>query len=274
MELVISFLNTVLPVFYFIATYLYGMYFFREDTFAEKYMSPVLKTTVFIHFVEIVLRGWYYHHFPLASVAEAMSVLALAAVLIYLFLETRLNVKTTGYFILVFVFFLQLFSSAFISFTKNIPDILHSPLFSVHTSMAILSYSGFAISFLYSLMYLLLFHDIKSSRFGVIYSRLPSLEVLSGLNYSSAAVGFSFLTLAMFLGVIWSRNVFGSYFVDDPKIFLVYATWVIYGTELFGGKVLKWSNKKLAYLSLGGFIFIVLSVVAVNLFFTSFHEFR
>ncbi len=274
MEFVISFLNTILPVLYFVTTYLYGMYFFRDDPFAEKYMSPMLKITVSIHFVEIVLRGIYFSHYPLASIAEAFSVIALAAVSIYIYLEFRLKVKTTGYFILVFVFFMQLFSSAFISFTHDIPDILHNPLFSFHSSAAVLGYSGFAISFLYSLMYLLLFHDIKTRRFGVIYSRLPSLEVLSGLNYNSALIGFSCLSLAIVIGTFWSHKIFGSLVNLDPKILVAYATWVIYGLELFGGKIFQWSNKRLAYLSVSGFVFILFSMVAVNLFLTSFHEFK
>lgn len=274
MEFVISFLNTVLPILYFVSTYLYGMFFFRNDDLASKYMSTVLKITVSIHLLDIVLRSWYFSHFPLASVFEAVSVIALAAALIYLYLEFRLKVRTTGYFILVLIFFMQLFSSAFINFTHHIPEILHSPLFVFHTGAAILGYAGFAISFIYSLMYLLLFHDIKSSKFSVIYNRLPSLEVLAGLNYNSAAIGFSFLSVAIIFGSVWSNKVFGEFFSRDPKILVAYLTWVIYGLELLGGNILRWSRRRLAFLSLTGFTIIIFSIVAVNLFLSSFHAFK
>ncbi len=274
MEFLISFLNTALPILYFITTYLYGMYFFREDEFAGKLMQPFLRVTILLHLIEIVLRGVYYHHFPLASIYEALSVLALAAALIYLYLETRLRVRTTGYFILVLIFFLQLFSSAFINFTRDIPHILNSPLFAMHTSVAVLGYSGLAISSIYGLMYLLLFHDIKSSRFGVIYNRLPSLEVLSELNYKAAALGFFFLTLAIFMGSIWAFKVFGKVFSFDPKILVAYITWFIYGLQLFGGRFLHWSGRRLAILSVIGFAIILFSMVAVNLALTSFHDFK
>ncbi len=274
MEFVISFLNMVLPILYVGVTYLYGKYLFRKDSFAEKYMSKALKITVFIHFLEVVLRSWYYDHFPLASIFEAFSVLALAAALVYVYLEIKLKVKTTGYFILVFVFILQFISSAFIQYTRDIPEILHNPLFAFHTSTAVLGYSGFAISFLYSLMYLLLFYEIKGSKFGVLYDRLPSLEILSGLNYNSAIVGFVFLTIAILFGGFWSAHVFGKFVPADPKIVIAYLTWIIYGLELFGGRFLQWSNKRLAYLSLSGFAIILFSMLAVNLFLTSFHDFQ
>lgn len=274
MKFLISFLNTLLPLLYFIATYLYGMYLFREDKVAGRYMTPFLMGTAGLHLLEIVLRTIYYRHFPLASVFEALSVLTLAAVFIYLFLEHRLKVKTTGYFILVFVFFLQLISSAFISFTRQIPEILHSPLFIFHTSAAILGYTGFALSFVYSVMYLLLFHDIKSRRFGIIYSRLPSLEMLSNLNYTSAVIGFSFLTLAIALGSVWSHALFGKYVSADPKILIAYLTWLVYGLEIVGGRYLKWSGKRLAEISIAGLTVVIFSMVTVNLIFTSFHQFR
>jgi len=274
MEFILNFINTILPMFYFVCTYLYGFYFFKEDVFAAKYMSKILQITVVVHLFEVAGRWWYFDHFPLASIFEAFSVLSLAAVIIYFFLEFRLKVKTTGFFILLIVFVLQLFSSAFINFTRDIPIILRSPLFAFHTSAAILGYTGFTISFLYGLLYLLLFYDIKSSRFSVIYNRLPSLEVLSTLSFNSAVLGFIFLTVAICIGFIWSHLLFNKVLALDPKILVAYLTWIIYGLEILGGKFLQWSSKKLAYLSLGGFVIIVFSMVIVNLFFTSFHEFK
>ncbi|MBN2364520.1 MAG: hypothetical protein EH225_00025 [Calditrichaeota bacterium] len=274
MVFIINFLNTLLPILYFTCTYLYGAYFFRNDDFAEKYMSRILQFTVAIHFLDVILRWYHFDHFPLASIFEALTVIGLAAILVYLYLEFRIKVKTTGFFILVFIFILQLISSAFIDFTESLPEILKNRLFVFHTSAAILGYSGFAISFLYSLMYLLLFHNIKKSRFGVIYSRLPSLEVLSSLNYYSATFGFFFLTAAIVLGGIWANKIWGQFLSTDPKIVVAYLTWFIYGLEIFSGRFLNWSSKKLAYLSMSGFAIILFSMVAVNLFLTSFHEFQ
>jgi ABC-type transport system involved in cytochrome c biogenesis permease subunit len=274
MEFIISFLNTLLPMLYVVTTFLYGFNFFRDEPFAEKSMGIILRITVFLHFIEVVLRWLCYDHFPLASIFEALSVLSLAAVLIYLYLEIRLKVQNTGFFILIFVLLMQLVSSAFISFTHDIPEILKSPLFALHTFAAILGYSGFTISFLYGLLYLLLFYHIKNSQFGVIYNRLPSLEVLSNLSFYSAVSGFVFLTIAIVVGFIWSYQLFQKILALDPKILVAYLTWFIYGLELFGGKFLHWSNKRLAYLSMSGFFIIVFSMIVVNLLFTSFHEFK
>lgn len=274
MQFLISFLNVLLPLLYFSTTYLYGVYFFRNDPVGQRYMQAALRFTVTVHFLEIILRGFYFDHFPMASIFEAASTIALAIALIYLYIEHRLKVKTTGYFILVFIFFLQLFSSAFITFVPNIPEILHSPFFIFHTSAAILGYSALMVSAIYGLMYLLLFHDIKRNRFGVVYSRLPSLETLNEMNIRAAILGFSSLTVAIILGFLWSYKIFHEFFHLDAKIVIAIVTWFIYGMEIFGKRFLGWAGKRLAYLSLSGFAVILFSLVAVNLFLTSFHEFK
>lgn len=98
MEYLINFLNTLLPILYFISTFLYAKSFYRQDEWAENSKGAALKITAVVHLVEILLRGIHYQHHPILSIYEAASFLALSIVLIYLYLEFRLPIKTTGYF--------------------------------------------------------------------------------------------------------------------------------------------------------------------------------
>ncbi|MFQ6617689.1 MAG: cytochrome c biogenesis protein CcsA, partial [Fidelibacterota bacterium] len=156
----INFLNTALPVLYLLAAAAYGLQFFRNHPLATKLASPILQGVVIVHLFEITARSFVYKHFPMASIYEAMSVIALAMAIVYIFIETRIKVKSTGFFILIFIFAFQFFSSLFISLSNQINPILKSPLLAVHSSSAILGYSAFAISAIYGLMYLLLFYNL------------------------------------------------------------------------------------------------------------------
>ena len=274
MEFVVSFLNMALPLLYFCATALYGIYFFRDERWAEKIMSNFLKFTVLVHFLDVLLRVFVYSHFPLASIFEAAMIISLAVGLVYIYIEYKINVKSTGFFVLIFIFILQFFSSAFIFHVYKIPEILHSIFFVFHTSSAILGYSAFAISALYSLMYLMLFHEIKAGHFGVIYRRMPSLSILSEMNNKAARIGLFFLTLAIILGSIWSSTIFKKFINLDPKIIVAYLTWVIYSVQVFGSMIKEWSGKRLSMISLAGFAIIVFSMALVNTILTSFHEFK
>ncbi len=274
MESIIKLFNVALPVLYFYATYLYALFFFRENASAGKKASQMLYITIAIHTVEIFLRGIYYRHFPVATVWEAFSVIALAVAIIYAYIEYRSRNKTTGYYILIFVFFIQLFSSAFFDNPVHFPPFLTSLLFIFHVSSAILGYSSFIISAIYGLMYLMLFHEIKQSHFGIVYRRLPSLEELSEMNVRAANIGLFFLTLAIVLGLGLTGQVYVSFSPLDAKAIITYVAWVIYALVVYGKFRAQWPGRVMALLSLGGLAVILFSMLVVNLFMSNFHEFK
>jgi len=269
----IDLLNILLPALYAVTAVLYAMHFFTDEVDVERYLTPAFVFTLIIHGIDLTLRTIFYQHFPTASPAEVMTVIAFAMGIIYLWIESILSVKTTGMFVIGLMTVFQIISSATIDFIPDINPILQSPLFSFHTGSAILGYSSIAISALYALLYLLLFYDIKGSRFSVFYKKLPSLEVLDTMNTKAAAAGFTFLTATILLGAIWTRIAFEQLIVFDWKILLALATWAIFGFAVASKRWMGWSGKRIAYISLTGFTTIVISMTVVNHFLTSFHKF-
>ncbi|MBS1271501.1 MAG: Cytochrome c biogenesis protein CcsA [Candidatus Marinimicrobia bacterium] len=269
----IDLLNILLPVLYAISAVLYGVHFFADEVDVERYLTPVFVFALLIHATDLSVRVIAYQYFPTASPAEVMTVIAFAMGIIYLWIESILSVKTTGMFVIGLMTIFQVISSATIDLISDINPILQSPLFSIHTSSAILGYSSIAISALYALLYLLLFYDIKGSRFSVFYNQLPSLEVLDAMNTKAATAGFTFLTITIFLGAVWTKIAFEQLIVFDWKIILALVTWAIFGFVIASKRWMGWSGKRIAYVSLTGFITVVISMTVVNYFLTSFHKF-
>ena len=266
----ISILVSVLYVILFID---YLLLFFRDDPFAKKTVSPLLKISILFHIILVILRSVFCKHIPLASVFEVFSALALAVIIIYLYIETVSGVKTTGIFIIPFVLLFQFFSSLFDPFNIEVHYLLTSKFFVLHVISAIVGYSAITISAIYGVLYLMLYHDIKSNKFGIIYNRLPSLEILHNMNYKSMMIAFIFITGAIILGSFWSSMSIGSYWNWDPKILTVLAIWIVFGAGMFIRKWFGFSGKILAYLSLFGFLIMLFSLIIVNIFITTFHEF-
>lgn len=272
-ENTINVLNILLPTLYVLTLAAYALLFFRNDPFAERAAPALLFPSATLHALDLILRATHYQHFPIATVFEAFSVLAFAILIVYVLIEWRTGVRTTGMFILAIVFIFQLVSSAFISSPPQFSTLLREPTFILHVSTALLGYSGMAISAVYGLLYLMLFYDIKKRRFGLIYKQLPSLEVMAGFTYRSAILGFAFLSVAMVLGLALLVKVYGMYWKWDPKLAVTFIAWVIYSIVVGAGKLWGWSARRVALASLAGFLVILFSLVVVNLFFTSFHEF-
>ena len=266
-------LNILLPTLYALLWADYALLFFRNDPFAEKTAPLLLRITAALHGLFLALWTIWYHHFPIASVFEANSVLAFSVATLYLLIEARIGVRTTGFFIVGIVFAFQLVSSAFVEPPETFSTLLWEPAFMLHVFSALLGYSGLAVSAVYGLLYLMLFYDIKKHRFGLLYKQLPSLEIMASFTYRSASLGLLFLTVAMVGGFALLMQVYGTYWSWDPKLMTTCIAWLIYSLGLGASRLWGWSPKRVAFTSIAGFTVILFSLVIVNLVLTRFHVF-
>lgn len=272
--MMLEILNVILPILYVLVTLLYAIHFFSEERRGGKFITMLLVLTLVVHLIYIITRITTYHHYPTASPAQVFTLIAFSIGIIYLWIEWVLSVKTTGMFVVGLVAAFQMLSSVLIARTDTINPLLRSPMFSLHTSAAILGYSGITISALYATLYLLLFYDIKGSKFGIVYNQLPPLEVLDSMHMKAASAGFSFLTVTILLGIVWLKLAFHHLMLLDWKIIAAMVTWVIFGVVIASKKFWGWSGKRVAYFSLTGFLTILVSMTVVNYFLTSFHRFH
>ncbi len=166
MRNLISLCEILLPLLYFVTIWAYARAFFSSIKSAEHVRTPMLVTTLLVHALYITLRTAEFHHPPITSVFEILSLIAFTVALVYSYIELRLKIKATGYFILILPFFFQLASSILIKEVTEVPSILQSNLLGLHVSSALLGYAAITISAVYGFLYLMLYHDIKSSRFG------------------------------------------------------------------------------------------------------------
>ncbi len=266
-------LNILLSILYFSTLAFYIKHFYRSDRRIAKYMTHGLRITVVLHFVWLVLLGMHLQRFPVANIFELASTVALAIAITYLYVEYRLKVKTTGFWILCVVTVLELVSTFTINFQYQVPDFFRSPWFSIHTTTVTLGYAAFLVSAMYGAMYLMLYKNLKRAEFGIFYRNMPSLEELSDMNTRSATLGFWCLTATIFAGMYWRKSAFPEAAHFDPIVISSYVIWLIYGAMVLGKRVGKWTAKSLAYLSISGFVVILLSMAMVNWIINSFHRF-
>lgn len=273
MRSTIFLLHVVLPVLYFITVWTYAKAFFRGIKFAESLKTPLLLTTLSIHALYIIILTLEFSHPPITTIFEIFSLIAFTMALVYAYIEWRTAIHTTGYFILIFPFFFQIVSSLFIKELTAVPEILHSNLLGFHVLSAFLGYTAITISAVYGFLYLMLYHDIKSSRFGVIYKRLPNLEILERLSFTSAAFGFVLLTITIIIGIIWLPQSLMEFSYTDPKLLVTFIIWIIYAVGLSAKKIARWQGRRIIVLSMFGFAIAMVSLTIVNMFFSEFHKF-
>lgn len=266
-------LNTAVSVMYIVAAIGYGIYFFRAKWVITKALRPFLAVTIGLHVLVIVLVGMRYQHFPITSVYELLSMLALAIVINYFYIESRIGVRSTGVFILVVVAFCQTVSAVLRTYTYDIVPIINSAYVIVHTIAIAFGYSAFIIAMLYGFMYVLLFQTIKTKHFGIFFERLPSLEQLDEMNYRASTIGFFAMTISLSIALIWLSKMIKGVSMFDPKIVVALLTWAIFGANFVLKKFFGRGGIVTSYLSFFGFTGIIFSMVIVNVFLSTFHLF-
>lgn len=268
---VLSLLNHLLPVLYAAAWVNYSVFFVRDDPFARRTATPFLVVTAAAHVLYVVLVSIAFEHHPMATVFEVLTFIALALTLVYLAVEVRQKNKSTGVFILPVVFILQLISSVWIDPHRTLNPLLRDPMFGVHTGSVALGYSAFFLSAVYGLMHHLLYRALRKKMFGLIFERLPSLDILTRMTMGAALVGFGFLTIAIIAGAVWASNQVPGFW-RDAKFVLTIVVWLVYGATLVSHYVLKLTGRRVVFFALIAFAVMLLSILSTNLVLPGFHQ--
>jgi ABC-type uncharacterized transport system permease subunit len=273
MTTLIGSLNILLPFAYFGLVWAYAKAFFKSSPVAKRIKTPLLGLTIVCHAAYLLLRTVQFDHPPITSIFEVMSVIAFSIAFSYRVIEFVTKTKNTGYFILILPFVFQLLSTLFIQDLTDVRTVLRSHLLGMHVVSALLGYSAFAISAVYGFLYLMLYHHIKSNRFGIVYENLPDLEKPEDLATAAVLSGFVLLTVAISVGVIWLPRAFESFSYFDPKLIGTIIVWALYGGGLISKWAIGWQGRKIMILSIAAFSFALFSLSIINIFFSRFHRF-
>ena len=271
-------LKGLLPVGYLVALIGYLVVFVRPESRWGGLATPIAWVVVLAHAAYLLLSGLAYAHVPLANTWESLSFVAFALALVYLVLEWQMKERATGAFLLSGVLFLQILSSAFITHSREVPEILRSPMFGIHVVTALLGYVALAVSAMYGIMYLLQYRQLKRQNVGLLFQRLPNLETLSRLNVRALGLGWVGLTVAILAGTAWAVTLARSGVLDtnillDPKFLMTLGLWAMYGLCLGGLYIFRWPKNTLASLSVLAFALMLASSLVVTLVVPSFHDF-
>jgi len=208
-------------------------------------------------------------HAPLSNMYESLVFFAWTIGVIYLVVEQTYKNRTIGAFATPLAFM----AIAYASLSPNICDriqplipALKSNWLIAHVVTCFIGYAAFAIAFAVSLIYL--FNQWKTvdkkSKTG-LFSHLPDSRMLDELTYQMVTLGFLFLTVGIITGAVWANSAWGSYWSWDPKETWSLITWFVYATLLHARMMRGWEGKKIAYLSIIGFLAVMFTYFGVNL---------
>ena len=257
---------------YILSTAAYVVYFFSQRKDVRASARSILLGGGILHTFYLVACYLEVGHTPLLNQHEAISFFAWSLTWGYLSFHWRYNVRNFGSFVSPVITVLMVVAA--LASREDMPlspALLKSAWLPIHASIAILANAFFTLAFCGGLMYLLQEREIKKKRFGMFYSRLPSLESLDNLNHHCLAVGFPLLTLGIITGAVWAKQAFGAFWQWHPKQTWTLITWFIYAGLLHQRFTVGWRGRRAAIMTIVGFLAVVFTLWGVTYFYGWVH---
>jgi cytochrome c-type biogenesis protein CcsB len=216
------------------------------------------------HAGALAAEAAHLHRLPLIDVRSALAFYAFLVTLAFFFVYLRYRITSLGLFMFPLVFLLTLIAA--LHPTRSFDSsAFRGGWLLVHISSTILGYTGFFLTFVAAVMYLIQERELKSKKPRTFYYRLPSLEVLDELYYRSLMFGLPFLSLGIVTGFIWASRTWKGPWELDPKVLASLVTWLIYlvlfSTRVSGG----WSGRRAAYGAILGFAAVMATFLGISL---------
>jgi cytochrome c-type biogenesis protein CcsB len=240
--------------------------------------TSLLSGGFLIHTVGLIYR-WIethktgYGYVPLSNMYESLIFFSWTIVLVYFSLEFRFRQRIIGTFATAFAFLAIAASSILPGSDAEIKPLipaLQSNWLAIHVITCFFGYAAFAVSFGVSILFL-----IQYRREGIDrpLGWLPPTHVLDEMNYRSIIIGFPMLTVGIITGAAWASYAWGSYWSWDPKETWSLITWLIYAAFLHARVTRDWRGKKMAFLSMVGFLAVLFTYFGVSYILAGLHSY-
>ena len=105
------------------------------------------------------------------------------------------------------------------------------------------------------------------------FAWLPASNTLDEISFRAVVVGFPFFALLLVLGAYWGNIAWGRYWGWDPKETSALVTWLIYAAYLHTRNLSGWRGSKSAVLLIVGFVAVLFTYFAVNLWIVGLHSY-
>ncbi|PKN18453.1 MAG: c-type cytochrome biogenesis protein CcsB [Deltaproteobacteria bacterium HGW-Deltaproteobacteria-6] len=215
-------------------------------------------------------------HAPLSNFYESLIFFAWTIVLLYLLMEWRLKNRSIGVFVMPVAFLIMAYASIAPGINNRIEPLipaLQSNWLTSHVLTCFMGYAAFTVAFALGIMFLIKrAAGADSSNTNAFIRLMPSEYQMDELMYSSAALGFIFLTLGIVTGAVWAHYAWGSYWSWDPKETWSLITWLTYAVMLHARLVRGWRGRRMAIMAIVGFGCVLFTYLGVN-FLPSLHSY-
>jgi len=260
----------IVTLLYLLLFFMHILYFSLKKEKIITLIWFVLYITLGLHTFGLALRWIESYklnigHAPLSNFYESLIFYAWCVSFVQIIMKKRLSFPIITMLASLIALFFMGYASISPSIEKHIQPLipaLQSNWLHIHVITCFISYAAFVISFISSLLYLIKWKGV-----------IPPEETLEEINYRSIVVGFPSLSAGILTGAVWAHYAWGSYWSWDPKETWSLITWIVYALFLHARFVKGWRGKRIAMLSIIGFLSVIFTYLGVNFILSGLHSY-
>ncbi len=219
------------------------------------------------HGAALALRWAEVGHGPYQTRYEVLAADAFLLVATW-FAATLLarGLRALGAFVAPAAFLLMGWAVSTFEVRREVPIIFKSWWLFLHIGFAKLFFAAILLAAFCAAAYL-----VKSRRPSAL-PRLPSPERLDLYSHQLLVVSFLFLGVMIAAGSLWANQSWGRYWGWDPMETSSLVTWLALGVILHFRVLHRWPERRMAYLTLVGLAFAIVTVYVVAVAVPTIHN--
>lgn len=204
-------------------------------------------------------------HVPLTTQHEILFLVGWCTISLYLILHTWMPMDQGALFLFPLVVF-QMILFIFLPESATAVATPSGTWLKAHLALLILAYAAFGIGWVGGLMYLIQERQLRQQRVSRLLRFLPALERLESMHFQCTLAGFCLLALAMLGGLVWHREVYGTWLAFNLKIGFSFLVLASYGAVLVARRLWSYRGRPAVLLSSVTFVLLMFFLLVANIF--------
>ena len=214
---------------YFLSLVFYFINFeFQKDS-ASLWGKKIVNACLILHFIFLLALLSESRRFAITNLSEYLYVGSFLILLVSFVMEWRYKAKFLMLFSLPTVLLCSLAAILLAQSQETSQTLNGSWWLWVHTGLIVTGFASLITALSSAVMYLLQSSQLKSKHLGKIFLRLPSLNTLDKIHFSSLSWGGILFSLGVLSGLFWAKDLKElTQVLQDPKVILSILTCLMY----------------------------------------------
>lgn len=234
----------------------------------------------FMRIYHLEINSYFYLASAIWSYFYLFS-LVLLLILVYLFFSKwKAYWKPFVALMFPFVTIILLISTPFVNSTRRVSiditgSIFANHLLPVHIFFALIGELFFFLSFVGSVLYLVMEWQLRRKASMRLIYKLPNLETIEKFNMWAIVRSFFLLTIGILVGLTMAFTNFNTPFMGTAKEMHIYFSWLIILGIFFMRRMKKLASHKVNLINAALFLLIMFLFIFTNVYITKgFHSFQ